>query len=77
MMLRGLKENVYMLLSRVGEIRCREKNVLAAEPYPTIAKFYYSSVTKGGEISVIWFDHLGSANLAKDYFNYLWRGSEE
>ncbi|MEM2567094.1 MAG: hypothetical protein QXH20_01305 [Candidatus Bathyarchaeia archaeon] len=54
-----------------------KKNVLAAEPYPTIAKFYYSSVTKGGEISVIWFDHLGSANLAKDYFNYLWRGSEE
>lgn len=76
MMLKGLNENVYMLFSRVGEVRCREK-MFGGGAISDSSEVLLLFSDERGEISAIWSDHPGLANLAKDYFNYLWRESEE
>lgn len=76
MMLKGLNENMYRLLSRVGEVRCREK-MFGGGAISDSSEVLLLFSDERGEISAIWSDHPGLANLAKDYFNYLWRESEE
>ncbi|MEM2946928.1 MAG: helix-turn-helix domain-containing protein [Candidatus Bathyarchaeia archaeon] len=76
MMLRGLSENVYRMLSRIGEVRCRTK-MFGGGVISDGSEVLLLFSDDRGEMSAIWSDHPGLAALAKDYFNYLWKESEE
>jgi sugar-specific transcriptional regulator TrmB len=75
MMLRGLNENVYRALSKVGEVRCRDK-MFGGGAISDSSEVLLLFSDERGEITAIWSDHPGLAGLAKDYFNYLWKESE-
>ena len=76
MMLEGLSENVYGLLSKIGEVKCRTK-MFGGGAISDGNEVLLLFSDERGEISAIWSDHPGLAALAKDYFNYLWKESEE
>jgi sugar-specific transcriptional regulator TrmB len=76
MMLKGLSENVYGLLSKIGEVKCRTKMFGGGAILDGNEVLLLFSDERG-EISAIWSDHPGLAALAKDYFNYLWKESEK
>lgn len=75
MMLRGLSENMYKMLSRIGEVRCRTK-MFGGGVISDGSEVLLLFGDDRGEMSAIWSDHPGLAALAKDYFNYLWKESE-
>ncbi|MEM3613433.1 MAG: helix-turn-helix domain-containing protein [Candidatus Bathyarchaeia archaeon] len=75
MMLKGLNENVYWMLSKIGEVRCRTK-MFGGGAISDCSEVLLLFSDERGEISAIWSDHPGLAALAKDYFNYLWKESE-
>jgi len=75
MTLRGLNENVYRALSKVGEVRCRDK-MFGGGAISDSSEVLLLFSDERGEITAIWSDHPGLAGLAKDYFNYLWKESE-
>ena len=76
MMLKGLSEKVYGLLSKIGEVKCRTK-MFGGGAISDGNEVLLLFSDERGEISAIWSDHPGLAALAKDYFNYLWKESEE
>ncbi|MEM2147403.1 MAG: helix-turn-helix domain-containing protein [Candidatus Bathyarchaeia archaeon] len=76
MMLEGLNGNVYRTLSRIGEVRCRNK-MFGGGAISDGKEVLLLFSDERGEISAIWSDHPGLAALAKDYFNYLWKESEQ
>ena len=76
MVCKGLDENVYKALSRIGEVKFRTKMFgggVISDGKEVLLLF----TDERGEVSAIWSDHPGLAALAKDYFNYLWREPEE
>lgn len=75
MMPKGLNGNVYKMLSKIGEVRCRDKMFGGGAISDSIEVLLLFSDERG-EITAIWSDHPGLAGLAKDYFNYLWKESE-
>ncbi|MBS7621770.1 hypothetical protein KEJ32_06650, partial [Candidatus Bathyarchaeota archaeon] len=75
MTLRELSENVYKMLLKIGEVRCREK-MFGGGAISDGSEVLLLFSDERGEISAIWSDHPGLAALAKDYFNYLWKESE-
>jgi len=75
MMLKGLSENVYKMLSKIGEVRCRTK-MFGGGAISDSSEVLLLFSDERGEVSAIWSDHPGLAALAKDYFNYLWKESE-
>ncbi|MEM3703294.1 MAG: helix-turn-helix domain-containing protein [Candidatus Bathyarchaeia archaeon] len=76
MMLKGLSENVYNMLLKIGEVRCRTK-MFGGGVISDSSEVLLLFSDEKGEISAIWSDHPGLAALAKDYFNYLWKEPEE
>lgn len=76
MMLKGLSEKVYGMLSKIGEVKCREK-MFGGGAISDSSEVLLLFSDERGEISAIWSDHPGLAALAKDYFNYLWKEPEE
>jgi len=75
MMLKGLSENMYKMLSKIGEVRCRTK-MFGGGAISDSSEVLLIFSDEMGEVSAIWSDHPGLAALAKDYFNYLWKESE-
>ncbi|MGB9854088.1 MAG: TrmB family transcriptional regulator [Candidatus Bathyarchaeales archaeon] len=75
MMPKGLGENVYKMLSKIGEVRCRDK-MFGGGAISDGSEVLLLFSDERGEITAIWSDHPGIAGLAKDYFNYLWKESE-
>jgi sugar-specific transcriptional regulator TrmB len=76
MMLKEISESMYRMLSKIGEVRCRTK-MFGGGAISDSNEVLLLFSDERGEISAIWSDHPGLAALAKDYFNYLWRESEE
>ncbi len=76
MLPKGLGENVYKALSKIGEVRCRDK-MFGGGAISDSSEVLLLFSDERGEITAIWSDHPGLAGLAKDYFNYLWKESEK
>ncbi|MEM3616415.1 MAG: helix-turn-helix domain-containing protein [Candidatus Bathyarchaeia archaeon] len=76
MMLKGMSESMYKMLSKIGEVRCRTK-MFGGGAISDGSEVLLLFSDERSEISAIWSDHPGLAALAKDYFNYLWKESEE
>ena len=75
MTLSGVKESVRKALSKIGEVRCRDK-MFGGGAISDGNEVLLLFSDERGEITAIWSDHPGLAGLAKDYFNYLWKESE-
>lgn len=75
MVSKGLDENVYKALSKIGEVRRRTK-MFGGGAISDSGEVLLLFSDERGEITSIWSDHPGLAGLAKDYFNYLWKESE-
>jgi len=76
MTLSGVKESVRKALSKIGEVRCRDK-MFGGGAISDGNEVLLLFSDERGEITAIWSDHPGLAGLAKDYFNYLWKESEK
>jgi sugar-specific transcriptional regulator TrmB len=74
MTLSGVKESVRKALSKIGEVRCRDK-MFGGGAISDGNEVLLLFSDERGEITAIWSDHPGLAGLAKDYFNYLWKES--
>ncbi|MEM3054821.1 MAG: helix-turn-helix domain-containing protein [Candidatus Bathyarchaeia archaeon] len=75
MMPKGLSENVYRALLKIGEVKRRDK-MFGGGAISDSSEVLLLFSDERGEITAIWSDHPGLAGLAKDYFNYLWKESE-
>lgn len=75
MVCKGLDENVYKTLSRIGEVRFRAK-MFGGGAISDGKEVLLLFSDERSEVTAIWSDHPGLAGLAKDYFNYLWKESE-
>jgi sugar-specific transcriptional regulator TrmB len=75
MVSKGLNENVYRALSKVGEVR-RKAKMFGGGAISDGDEVLLLFSDERGEVTAIWSDHPGLAGLAKDYFNYLWKESE-
>jgi sugar-specific transcriptional regulator TrmB len=75
MVSKGLSENVYRTLSRVGEVRLKAK-MFGGGAISDSGEVMLLFSDEKGEVTAIWSDHPGLAELAKDYFNYLWKEAE-
>ncbi|MBX5321044.1 MAG: helix-turn-helix domain-containing protein [Candidatus Bathyarchaeota archaeon] len=75
MVSKGMNENVYRTLSKVGEVR-RKAKMFGGGAISDGDEVLLLFSDERGEITAIWSDHPGLASLAKDYFNYLWKESE-
>lgn len=75
MVSKGLNENVYRTLSKVGEVR-RKAKMFGGGAISDGDEVLLLFSDEKGEVTAIWSDHPGLAGLAKDYFNYLWKESE-
>ncbi|MGB9683749.1 MAG: TrmB family transcriptional regulator [Candidatus Bathyarchaeales archaeon] len=75
MVSKGMNENVYRTLSKVGEVR-RKAKMFGGGAISDGDEVLLLFSDERGEITAIWSDHPGLAGLAKDYFNYLWKESE-
>jgi len=76
MVSRGLNEKTYKILSRIGEVRYRTK-MFGGGAISDGRDVLLLFSDERGQITAIWSDHPGLAGLAKDYFNYLWKESEQ
>jgi sugar-specific transcriptional regulator TrmB len=74
MTLSGVKESARKALSKIGEVRCRDK-MFGGGAISDGNEVLLLFSDERGEITAIWSDHPGLAGLAKDYFNYLWKES--
>lgn len=72
---KGLNPNIYEALSKIGEVKCRNK-MFGGGAISDSEEVLLFFTDERGEITAIWSDHPGLAGLAKDYFNYLWKESE-
>lgn len=75
MVSKGLNENVYRTLSKVGEVR-RKAKMFGGGAISDGDEVLLLFSDERGEVTAIWSDHPGLAGLAKDYFNYLWKEAE-
>jgi sugar-specific transcriptional regulator TrmB len=75
MVSKGLSENVYRTLSRVGEVKLKTK-MFGGGAISDSGEVMLLFSDEKGEVTAIWSDHPGLAELAKDYFNYLWKEAE-
>jgi len=72
---KGLSENIYKAFSKMGEVRFRDK-MFGGGAISDGGEVLLLFSDEKGEVTAIWSDHPGLAELAKDYFNYLWKDSE-
>ncbi|MBS7647320.1 TrmB family transcriptional regulator [Candidatus Bathyarchaeota archaeon] len=75
MVSKELSANVLRILSKVGEVRFKDKMFGGGAISDSREVLLLFSDGKG-ETTAIWSDHPGLAGLAKDYFNYLWKEAE-
>jgi len=75
MVSKGLSENVYRTLSKVGEVKLKTK-MFGGGAISDSGEVMLLFSDEKGEVTAIWSDHPGLAGLAKDYFNYLWKETE-
>jgi len=75
MVSKGLSENVYKAFSKMGKVRFRDK-MFGGGAISDGGEVLLLFSDEKGEVTAIWSDHPGLAELAKHYFNYLWKDSE-